>query len=73
MLGEILFPNRICVLLQIHQALGGHSEEEGPYDCRTNWLDSYIVAGAVPSLFLQILYGTTFQTLMCLLITWGSC
>lgn len=30
MLGDILFYTRICVLLQIHQGLGGHSKEEGP-------------------------------------------
>ena len=73
MLGRILFYNRICVLLQIHQALGGHSKREGLYNCSTDCLDSYIVAGTILSFFLQILYNTTFLTLLFLLIAWKSC
>lgn len=55
MLGRILFYHRICVLLQIHQVLGGHSKGEGLYDFRTDCLDSYIMAGTILSFFLQIL------------------
>lgn len=73
MLGDILCYTRICVLLQIHQGLGGHSKEEGPHNGRTDFLDSYIIAVAMYSFSLQILYSKTFQTLMCLLITWGLC
>ena len=73
MLGRILFYNRICVLLQIHQVLGGHSKEEGLYNCSTDCLDSYIVAGTILSFFLQILYSATFLTLLFLLIAWKSC
>lgn len=60
MLGRILFYNRICVLLQIHQALGGHSKREGLYNCSTDCLDSYIMAGTILSFFLQILYFSNF-------------